>query len=99
MNRPCQHYENPAGFVSRAWGRAPVPVYVRGTRGHDWFYRKNRNPLPLSYGEVWAGVTYTVPRRAILNAPPPMRPLFDFCHVMSFGLTNVPLQPHHALVT
>ena len=29
----------------------------------------------LSYGEVWAGVTYTVPRRATINAPPPMGPL------------------------
>ena len=28
-----------------------------------------------SYGEVWAGVTYTVPRRATINAPPPMGPL------------------------
>ena len=31
-----------------------MPVYVRDIRGHDWFYRKNRNLLPLSYGEVWA---------------------------------------------
>ena len=61
----------------------------------------NPNPsdLLLAMGRYGPGVTYTVPRRAIINAPPPMRPLFDFCHVMSFGLTNVPLQPHHALVT
>ena len=38
----------------RAWGRAPVPVCVVGNSGHDWFYRRNRNLLPLSYGEVWA---------------------------------------------
>ena len=54
MHAPRKHYENPAGIVSRAWGRAPVPVYIRFTKVHDWFYRKNRNLLPLSYGEVWA---------------------------------------------
>ena len=45
---------NPAGMFRRAWGRAPVPVCVVGNSGHDWFYRINRNLLPLSYGEVWA---------------------------------------------
>ena len=27
-----------------------MPVYVVGTSGHDWFYRKNRNLLPQSLG-------------------------------------------------
>ena len=38
----------------RAWGRAPVPVSYSHIRSHDWIYRRNRNLLPLSYGEVWA---------------------------------------------
>ena len=33
MFAPVEHYENPAVIVRRAWGRAPVPVYIRGTRG------------------------------------------------------------------
>ena len=37
---------------------------------------KNRHESQsLSYGELWVGVTYTVPRRATINAPPPMGPL------------------------
>ena len=54
MHAPRKHYENHAGIVSRAWGRAPVPVFVSGSKWHHRFYRKNRNLLPLSYGEVWA---------------------------------------------
>ena len=47
-----------------------VYVYFRGRT------LKNRHESQsLSYGEVWAGVTYTVPRRATINAPPPMGPL------------------------
>ena len=60
----------------------------------------------LSYGELWGamgsygpGVTYTVPRRATTNAPPPMGLLFGIWHLMSFGHTNALLQPHHVLVT
>ena len=48
MHAPRKHYENPAGIVRRAWGRAPVPVFIRYTRVHVWFYRKNRNLLPQS---------------------------------------------------
>ena len=48
MVAPVEHYENPAVIVRRAWGRAPVPVFIRVIRGHDWFYRKNRNLLPQS---------------------------------------------------
>ena len=54
MRAFSQIQKTPAGIVRRAWGRAPVPVYISGSRWHDWFYRKNRNLLPLSYGEVWA---------------------------------------------
>ena len=32
MHAPRKHYENPAGIVSRAWGRAPVPVFVSDSR-------------------------------------------------------------------
>ena len=56
MVAPVEHSVNRAGIVRRAWGRAPVPVYGRYTRVHDWFYRQNRNLLPLSYGEVWAQI-------------------------------------------
>ena len=38
----------------RAWGRAPVPVWGVMSGLHVWFYRINKNILPLSYGEVWA---------------------------------------------
>ena len=45
---------NPAGMFRRAWGRAPVPVWGGMSGLHVWFYRMNKNLLPLSYGEVWA---------------------------------------------
>ena len=40
---------NPAGMFRRAWGGAPVPVWGGMSGLHVWFYRINKNILPLSY--------------------------------------------------
>ena len=61
----------------RSLGHDPAKWSMRPLRGTGTGRTlKNRHEShSLSYGEVWTGVTYTVPRRATLNAPPPMGPL------------------------